>query len=216
MKKNKRKAILFSCLSLLAGLIINVMYHVFMDGFGDIFDGFGSSFDWLEPFRFGYVLFPLMLLLDVLLLVLTAAKKTPGKSAPEGRSVSGMMEICVFSLYTVLTALIAVLTAKAMKMDTGFYSPFLVKAAVMALAYLLGTFALVRHAPRFGRAVFLASAVLCVLGAGFMCRNLITLFSAVLGGWKLIPSMILLLLVECGPLTLRSLSLAGWMGRREK
>ena len=192
MKKNKRKAILFSCLSLLAGLIINAMYHVFMDGFGDIFDGFGSSFDWLEPFRFGYVLFPLMLLLDVLLLVLTAAKKTPGKSAP------------------------AVLTAKAMKMDTGFYSPFLVKAAVMALAYLLGTFALVRHAPRFGRAVFLASAVLCVLGAGFMCRNLITLFSAVLGGWKLIPSMILLLLVECGPLTLRSLSLAGWMGRREK
>ena len=214
MKKNS-KAVLFASLTLLSGLIINVMYHLFMDKLG-------GSFDWLEPYRFGYVLFPLMLLMDILLLVVSvsrALKKKRKTDEPKESSTLNALELSVFSIFTVLTASYAFLTAKALPSDTGFYSPFLVKAALMAVTYLLGTIALAKRSFRFGRTIFLVSAVLCVLGAGLTCllsTNIVYLFSALLGGWGTIPSVLLLLLVECGPVTLRMLSHAGWMGRREE
>ena len=181
-----------------SGALINLLFFVVMEKLS-------GSLDVLLPFRFGYTLFPLMLVTDALFLALSVVESRRDAQKPG----SGCAWRAVFMLMWMLASgVIAYLTFRARAQDAIIYTPFCIKGALMCITYLVSAVAFLCRRPGVARVAFALSSLLIVLGVGaYSVASMYILVSAYAGKY-LILGLIGVWAVECLPLYLRMIGLA--------
>ena len=198
MKSNEHKIGAGAVLVPASGVLINLLFFVVMEKLS-------GSLDVLLPFRFGYTLFPLMLVTDALFLALSVVESRRDAQKPGG----GCTWRAVFMLMWMLASgVIAYLTFRARAQDAIIYTPFCIKGALMCITYLVSAVAFLCRRPGVARVAFALSSLLIVLGVGaYSVASMYILVSAYAGKY-LILGLVGVWAVECLPLYLRMIGLA--------
>lgn len=198
MKGNGHKIGAGAVLVPLSGALINLIFFVVMEKLS-------GSLDVLLPFRFGYALFPVLLVTDALFLAFSVLE-----SRKDGqKSGGGCVWRAVFMLVWMLASgVVAYLTFRARSQDAIIYTPFCIKGALMCATYLICAIAFLRRRPGVARAVFALSSLLVILGVGtYSIASMYILISAYAGKY-LILGLIGVWALECIPLYLRLIGLS--------
>ncbi len=188
----------------ISGLIMNVLYFAIMEKLA-------GSWDSLLPFRFGYWLFPLMLIADALYLCFAALR-----TVQAGGRAAFPWQACFMLAWGGLSAVLAVFTMSAVRVDKEIYIAICIKAVLMCLSYFAASTLLFMRKPRSARAVYTAAALICALGvfAYVIARMyLLTQYLMSMLHVPVLPAMALMWFIQCMPLTLRLVGLSLETGR---